>query len=77
VTLNIDLIYPPDSESFSAGTTSVDLWASGSVSESALDGYGLSSNVAQRRVVAVKEISDTFLNWETFSVKCECVRIDI
>lgn len=41
-----------------------------------LGGYGISS-VAQRRVVGVKNISDTFLRWDLYGIKIECTRLDI
>ena len=41
-----------------------------------ITGFGISS-LRKGREVAVKNISDTFLNKETFGVKIECNRIDI
>jgi hypothetical protein len=41
-----------------------------------LSGYGL-SGVRERRTVAVKSISDTFINWENLGTKLECKRLDI
>ena len=41
-----------------------------------LGGYGL-SGVSQRRIVAVKNASDDFLNKETYHVKLECFRLDV
>ena len=39
-------------------------------------GYGLSS-LREKRTVAVKNISDTFINKENFNIKIEAFRIDI
>jgi len=41
-----------------------------------ISNYGVSS-VRHKRIVAVKNISDTFINYETFGVKIEGVRLDI
>ena len=38
-------------------------------------GYGLSS-LRQKRVVGVKNMSDTFLSPDLFSIKLECLRLD-
>ena len=43
---------------------------------SPISGYGLSS-LREERTVAVKSISDTFINWEKFNVKIEFKRLDI
>lgn len=40
-------------------------------------GYGLSSNVRQRRLVAVKNASDTFMVKDRFLCKIEWLRLDI
>jgi len=41
-----------------------------------LHGYGLSS-LREKRTCAVKNISDTFINWNNFNVKIEMKRLDI
>lgn len=39
-------------------------------------GYGLSS-LREKRIVAVRNVSDSFLVPDRFSVKLECIRIDV
>lgn len=41
-----------------------------------ISGWGISS-LRQRRTIGVKSISDTFLNWETYGIKIEGIRLDI